>query len=510
MKNDKIYTLRTVRRMLDLADHFISYDKPNIFRDTGNAEALHALQAIVLSIQSPASLSSFKWKKDIEKNIANIKQKVDIYNTSTKPQPLQAHTENAENNAEANEPPPLEKVIPISVFDWANLYKQLMQHGQILDKKSLEVNATWHIFLHQLRRLQNAFVSREAYLSPELTQNFSDESELLQINKNLVIEYFLKFIGQLCCSGHSESAKVIHNYIHLATKVLEGQRVYGMKEDSTGSMVLNVLLASLDLSGMIVLPVGEQENRYLDALNAEFRFFPKLTPILIAEPIFTKPFDIKMYENYRQDSQLYSSTLDGLSKLLWQDLPRLRVPVHEVIFHSPREHQAADAQTANSEQRPYNKRDSQDKRSGVFTQMLKKLTFQEQPTVFEGSSSAKSESSHRGSPRKIEHPESPTREKTSGRISPPQSTEPQRKSIIITRTSSLQKIPESHSHPKVIMSSPLSVTGSFASIEEIESSRSKSLTPSFNSTTAPIASSSSAIDLTGSVIRSAFSPVKKS
>lgn len=510
MNNDKIYTLRTVRRMLDLADHFISYDRPYIFRDAGNAEAFHVLQAIVFSLQSPAAPNPFKWKKNTENNVANIKQKIDAYNATHKPQPQQANTENAENNAEAKESPPPEKVTPISVFDWANLYKHLMQHGQILNNKSLEVNASWHIFLHQLRRLQNAFASRDAYLNPELTQNFSDESDLLQINKELVVEYFLKFIGQLCLNGHIDSAKVIHNYIHLATKVLEGQRAHGMKEDAAGSMVLNVLLASLDLSGMIVLPVGEHENRYRDAQNAEHRFFPKLTPILIVEPIFAKPFDLKTYENYHQDTQLYLSTLDGLSKLLWQDLPRLRVPVHEVVFHSPREHQATDVQ----EPRPYNKRDSQDKKSGVLTHMLKKLTFHDQATVLESPPSSKGEGSHRGSPRKTEHPESSTREKNSGRSSPTHSTEPQRKSIIISRTSSLQKISESHSNAKVTMSSPLSATGSFRSIEEIDNSRGRPLTPSFNSTTGPIMSSSSATGITGSAIgekrSSAFSPVKKS
>ncbi|MGE3320186.1 MAG: hypothetical protein AB7I18_12910, partial [Candidatus Berkiella sp.] len=302
MHNLHLYSLRVIRKLLELVDSFIPYERPGLFREPGDDTALTALKAIV---------GEMKWHHDPAKNTPALKAAIDLYNKHDRVEqkkqlmiPIASDSELKKGKKEKEKEPmlaevmfeePPRKVNPIDSLVWASFYKYLIQNGQILERSSLQVNAAWHTLLHQLRKIQTIF-ARE-----DLTKSADGVPPLLKLNEETVRSVFLSFIGQLCIIGHEESARVIHNYIHMASKALAGQRVYGMTEESAGSMILNVLLAGLDLAGALALPSDDSELAIYEALAAEHRFFPKLTPILISAPHFLQPFDVKLYEAHQQN-----------------------------------------------------------------------------------------------------------------------------------------------------------------------------------------------------------------
>lgn len=356
MKNSHTYTLKAIRKLLDLADRFLAYDRKELFRDSGDANGINALSHIIIRL---------KWRHKADDNEAAIRQAVALYNVSFRPKVEEENDDVIDLKEKGPEPLPI-PVIPISVYEWASFYKYVFQNGVILDHSSLTVNAAWFILLEQLRGIGKG-----------------------AINDENVNRYLFEFIGQLCLIGHEESAQVIHNYIHMATKVLEGQRAHGMTEISVGSMVLSVLLSGLDLSGLLVIAANEDQDTKLEAEKAEHLLIPKLTRLIIAEPIFKTVFDAKLYANLHQDQQLFAHKVAESEKLLWRDLPVLSVSLRETpdVMMQPEEQQV-------KKEKP-----------GILLKMLQKLSLSERLLPPQ-------------SPRRDSPIESPKRERVSGSGSP--------------------------------------------------------------------------------------------
>lgn len=420
MHNEHLYPIRTIRKLLELADRFLTYDaNDEHFRVPGNEMALAALKKIIRKM---------KWHHNPAKNEAAIKVAIDSYNSQLVVDekipllvPLATDSELKKGRKE-KEPmltelmieAPNQKVSPINLLVIAAFYKQLIQNGQILQLTDLKVNAAWHILLHQLRNIHTIF-SRE-----DLTKSADGAPALLKLNDESVRKLLAEFIGQLCIIGHEESACVIHNYIHIAVKTLSGQRSYGMTEESAGSMILNVLLAGLELSGALVLPEGDTTELKYQAAAAEHRFFPKLTPIFISDPLFQKPFDKNLYTGYQQNKALYDATLSASIKLLWRDVPRLNVPLSDVIFQSPREEDkespkegSAPLVTPSSPEgvsldlRSRDSQDRKDKQPGVLIKLFQKLSVSDKKLP---SPLTPKEGAAAGSPKRTsERTESPNR-----------------------------------------------------------------------------------------------------
>lgn len=338
MKNEHLYSLRTIRKLLDLADSIFPYNAADwLFRVPGQDDAVKALKKII---------AETVFGHDATKSLPLINEKIANYNGTFKeeeklppllvPVPTEKELKKGKKEkqpalAEVTLKKPPEKVRPIGLLEWASFYKQMIQNGCILDLTNLKVNAAWHIFLHQLRKIHSVF-SRE-----ELTKSTDGVPALLRINEEGIRKIWLEFIGQLCLIDEIESAKVIHSYIHFATKVMAGQMVNGMTAESAGSMVLSVLLAGLDLSEVLVLPENNSFEKKREAAAAAYHFFPRVAPFLIVMPHFQQPFDPKLYETHHQNTELYAATLASAKKLMWEDVVKLPLALNEVSFHSPRE-----------------------------------------------------------------------------------------------------------------------------------------------------------------------------
>lgn len=395
MYNEHLYSLRTIRKLLELADRFLTYDAHDEhFRVPGNEMALSALKAII---------GTMKWHHDPAKNEAAINQAVVSYNAQLKNEdkkpllvPIASDFEPSKGTKEKE--PMMTESSAIDLLVWATFYKQLIQNGRILNRNVLEVNAAWHILLHQLRNIHTVF-SRE-----DLTKSVDGAPALLKLNDESVRKILAEFIGQLCAIGHEDSACVIHNYIHIAVKTLAGQRAYGMTEESAGSMILNVLLSGLELSGVLVLPEGDTTELKYHAAAAEHRFFPKLTPIFITDPLFQKPFDEKLYVGCQQNKSLYETTLSASTKLLWRDVPRLNVPLSDVVFQSPRE-EAREAPSSlegpSIDARSHEPQDRKEKQPGVLMKLFQKLSVSDKklPVPLSPKDGANTGSPKRGSER---------------------------------------------------------------------------------------------------------------
>ncbi len=346
MKNEHLYRLRTIRKLLELSDSIIPYNAAEcLFRVPGDDAAVNALKKIILET---------KFTRDVTKSLPSITEKIAAYNASFKkeeelpPLLVSVPSEKELKKGKKEKQPVLtevsvkkspEKVLPIGPLEWASFYKHMIQNGCLLDLTSVKVNAAWHIFLHQLRKTHTVF-SRE-----ELTKSSDGAPALLRINEDGIRKIWLEFIGQLCAIDEMDSARVIHSYIHLATKILAGQKANGMTTESAGSMVLSVLLSGLDLSEVLVLPENNTPDGKYQAAAAAHRFFPKVAPFLITMPHFEQPFDPSLYATFQQNKELYASTLAAAQKLIWVDVVKLEVPLSEVTFQSPRE----EVQKASSE-----------------------------------------------------------------------------------------------------------------------------------------------------------------
>lgn len=496
MKNEHLYSLRTIRKLLDLADSIFPYNAAEwLFRTPGNEEAIKALKVIILET---------KFTHDATKALPSIKERIAAYNASFKEEeklppllvPIPSEKELKKGKKEKEKQPflaevplkrPPERVRPIGLLEWASFYKQMIQNACLLDLTSVKVNAAWHIFLHQLRKIHTAF-SKE-----ELTKSTDGVPALLRINEEGIRKIWLEFIGQLCAIDEIDSARVIHSYIHFATKVLAGQKINGMTLESAGSMVLNVLLSGLDLSEVLVLAENNTFEGKYQAAAAAHRFFPKVAPFLITMPHFEQPFDLKLYAAHQQNRELYASTLSAAQKLIWVDVVKLEVPLNEVSFQSPRE-ELAKAPTEIPLQLPQSqpdnqKRNSQEKKP-TFLKMFQAMTVSEK-SLLPSPKDSPTRTSNKGSgspTRGNSSPDSPARER--GNMVPSNSGQIDTRvsrPINIVRANSESRISPPGSVPKISLhgkGSPLSATPVTFSQDVTDSESSapieRSLTPRYS------------------------------
>jgi hypothetical protein len=416
VKNEHLYSLRTIRKLLELSDSIFPYNAAEwLFRVPGHEEAVDALKKIV---------SETKFGHDATKSLPSITERIAAYNASFKkeeelppllvPVPTEKELKKGKKEkqpvlAEVPVKKPLEKVRPIGVLEWASFYKHIMQNGCLLDLTSIKVNAAWHIFLHQLRKIHTAFTKEE------LTKSNDGAPAIFRLNEEGIRKIWLEFIGQLCTIDEIDSARVIHSYIHLATKIVAGQKANGMTPESAGSMVLSVLLSGLDLSEVLVLPENNTFDGKYQAAAAAHRFFPRVAPFLITMPHFEKPFDPSLYIGCQQNRELYASTLAAAQKLIWEDVVKLEVPLNEVSFQSPREEiQKAPAESPLQPPLPQidiPKRFSQEKKP-TFLKLFQAMTVSSDSLLSKAQPNSPQHTSNRGSPsRGTPTPDSPVRER---------------------------------------------------------------------------------------------------
>lgn len=147
----------------------------------------------------------------------------------------------------------------------AYLFTNYFQKGELINLDSLSAVNCWHILHVSLKELKN---------------NPKYDAQALE-------GLWLGFIGQLVKTNNIDSARAIHNYLHLAQRIANSAAC-GMGVANSAKVIGSPLLEGLQLKGRL-----DQA-----ALVQEYVFMAKVSEILLGLSIFSQPFTVDAYASW--------------------------------------------------------------------------------------------------------------------------------------------------------------------------------------------------------------------
>ncbi len=210
-----------------------------------------------------------------------------------------------------------EKTYPVNGYFWSEVVKYLVQNGRILKLKDAPVKAAFHIFLQQLKKTQLVWAAKQ------------------HLKETDIQDVFLEFLGQLCQLDIMDSVEIIHNFLHFGCKTAEQYLHDPSFADNFAVGLAGPLCDALELTGKISdeSPASDLNQKSASIEGSDYKFFTKLTRILLRHPIFKKPFEKNLYKQMRQNLELFARECEVQTQIEILSL-RSPLPVLEEILGS--------------------------------------------------------------------------------------------------------------------------------------------------------------------------------
>ncbi|OJV96694.1 MAG: hypothetical protein BGO43_00255 [Gammaproteobacteria bacterium 39-13] len=196
---------------------------------------------------------------------------------------------------------------------WSELAKALFKKGPVLNLKSASksnVIASLSIFRNQLIEILFEYYLQ---VSQQSTQSSSEAPVKIndRLNRSLMKDVavqasLLAFIGELTKQGHVESARAIHNFIHLVRKAMLANMAKDNEMDAAKFAVFlsPCLVDGLDLKETLM--TFKQQDK---ALTAEYFGFQAFSQIILEMSFFDVPYSQKAYHLLSQQTENKSGEL---------------------------------------------------------------------------------------------------------------------------------------------------------------------------------------------------------
>ncbi|MCS5712065.1 hypothetical protein [Candidatus Berkiella aquae] len=310
------FPLAIVRRILDIAPHFIDMQRREIFIYTGTS-AVNALLAILQEeILSQSDEPTTRIQLAIKKHRSEMEEakerKIILSETIESIRAKKTVDKEILRQHEKEFEEVDAKCYPIDDYDWAVACKLAMSNGNILHDTP-ETRRVIEIFLEQLKQLHRLYN----------TEEFKQCMSFARIDASDTI---IQLIGQLCALEHFESAYVIHQFLNLSHLALSERVVNQVDENGLATVLTPGILQGLGLYRRIIPRTGnEAKDTAADA--QEFTLFKKILPSFLKSPIFQQSFNPELYKGIVQPFFVPTRTVQtNSSSPILPTIPPLAIP----------------------------------------------------------------------------------------------------------------------------------------------------------------------------------------
>lgn len=316
MTNKHLYSLSQVNLMLDFMLHELDCAAEGIFRISGKS-GIKRLFVIFSNTLFKCEDNSLD-KKSIDVTVNTINgYNLDLILYSAIDELNLADMSKAKASTDIDD-----ESQEITCYDWSDLCKEMIQHGNIIEQDNIKVFVAWRILACHLKNLYIFLLSEPSAKDTnqlEAKESFvSDADEFDRDVQNVM----LCFLGQLLLINQRASVQAIHNFIHLIYRASLLSDQNKMDTWALSKMVAPCLVGALELSGKVVPEMNAKMISANDAfgtlvLKREDICIANVVQILLRLPHFHKPFSADAYQQFSQEN--YEQELK-IFKDKWQDL----------------------------------------------------------------------------------------------------------------------------------------------------------------------------------------------
>lgn len=180
--------------------------------------------------------------------------------------------------------------------EWSVLVKLAFKDGQILDEDSKDATAAWNVLIDELSQLSQFYLKH--------LKDLGDKS-MVQFDSKHACSVLTNFIGQLVAIGKTQSAEMIHLYLHLMKKAYDKSEINDLDSNKVGLALAATIGYGLNIIGYlrnedIDYVLGSDLVLERDMTRNQLGFLKCLFKGLLDLKIFNHPFDVSDYTHLRQ------------------------------------------------------------------------------------------------------------------------------------------------------------------------------------------------------------------